>query len=83
VTKVGSQGAGTHFSRRNVIVESLRSDQLKGVGREYCVHHVFGLLSLHNDAFSPMPLHRDLMKPTRAFLAEHGFYSVPRNNLQA
>lgn len=77
------QGSGIQFSHRNVIVEPLRPDQLKGVGRDYRVHHVFGLSSLHIDAFHPMPGRRDLMKPTRGFLAEHGFYAIPRPALQA
>jgi len=76
-------GAGVQISRRNVVIETLRQDQLKGVGQDYQIYHMFALASLHSDAFYPMPNRRDLMKPTRAFLAEHGFYAISRNALQA
>lgn len=77
------QDSGTLIQRRNVIVEPLRPDQLKGVGHKYSVNHMFTLGSLHNDAFLPMTHRRDLMKPTRAFLAECGFYGIPREKLAA
>jgi hypothetical protein len=72
-------GTAIKYVKRNVVVEALRSDQLQGVGRSYKVHHVFGLASVDSDVFYPLPGRRDLMKPTRSFLAEHGFYSIRRS----
>lgn len=72
-------GTATNHVERTVVVETLRSDQLQGVGRSYKVHHVFGLASVDSDVFYPLPGRRDLMKPTRSFLAEHGFYSIKRS----
>ncbi len=72
-------GTAIKYVKRNVVVEALRSDQLQGVGRSYRVHHVFGLASVDSDVFYPLPGRRDLMKPTRSFLAEHGFYSIRRS----
>ena len=69
-------GTATNYVERTVVVEELRSDQLQGVGRSYKVHHVLELASLGSDVFFPLPGQQDLMKSTRGFLAEHGFYSI-------
>jgi hypothetical protein len=63
--------------RTHIVTQELRPDELKGIGESYKLHHLFGIGSLGAAAFMPMPAITSLMEPTRAFLAENGFYAIP------
>ncbi len=59
-----------------VIRETVPAASLKGISEDYCIHHVFGDAGLTDALFAPVPAVETLLEPTRAFLAEHGFYTV-------
>ena len=59
-----------------VIRETIPAASLKGISEDYCIHHVFGGAGLNDAIFAPVPSVDTLLEPTRAFLAEHGFYAV-------
>lgn len=67
--------------RKYVIEETVPSQSMKGISADYTIYHVFGADSLGEDIYAPPPEIETLMSPTRAFLAEHGFFAMNRDTL--
>jgi hypothetical protein len=77
----GTRPAGSALQRKYMISQTVPSAMMKGISGDYAIHHLFGSASLGESAFSPPADVETLMGPTRAFLAEHGFFALDRNHL--
>ena len=67
--------------RKYVIREAIPSQSLKGISEDYVLHHVFGASCLGDEIFVPTSGVETLLSPTRAFLAENGFFALNRGEL--
>ncbi len=67
--------------QKYVIIQPVPAAQMKGLGEDYAMFHVFGGLSLGEVVYVPPPAIETLLAPTQAFLAEHGFYALDRSTL--
>ena len=67
--------------RKYIIKETVPSQSMKGISEDYVLNHVFSASSLGEDIFAPTAGVETLMSPTRAFLAETGFFAMNRNTL--
>ena len=67
--------------RKYVIKEHIPPTRMKGVSHAYDIYHLFGENSLGKAAYSPQTGIESLMEPTRAFIAEHGFYAIKPDQL--
>lgn len=64
-----------------VIQQTIAARDMRGVGEDYALHHVFGEHSLGDALYASPPAVETLLEPTRAFLAAHGFYALQRADL--
>lgn len=67
--------------RKYVIRETISPGRMKGISQGYEIHHLFGERDLGKAIYASPPGMETLMEPTRAFLAEHGFYALARDSL--
>lgn len=67
--------------RKYVIREAISPGRMKGISQGYDIYHLFGEKSLGRAVYASPPGMETLMEPTRAFLAEHGFYALPHDDL--
>jgi hypothetical protein len=69
--------------KKYAITEHIPSPNLKGVSGDYSICHVFGAASLGDSIYAQPAAVETLMTPTRAFLAERGFFALRREKLLA
>lgn len=73
---------GTSALRSKYLIsQPVQSVMMKGISGDYAIHHLFGGTSLGESVFIPPADVETMMGPTRAFLAEHGFFALDRNHL--
>jgi hypothetical protein len=77
----GEDGKDDREKRKYVISQSIPAAGMKGVSEDYTIFHVFGAAALGEAVYIPPPSIETLMEPTRAFLAEYGFYALDRTRL--
>ncbi|PIW29819.1 MAG: hypothetical protein COW30_03945 [Rhodospirillales bacterium CG15_BIG_FIL_POST_REV_8_21_14_020_66_15] len=72
--------AGRTGSGHMVIQEIIPAAEMKGISEAYVMHHLFDPERQDEAFYAPHPTVETLMAPTRAFLAESGFYALGRTN---
>ena len=67
--------------RKYAIVEPIPSVTMKGISEDYSIVHIFGAATLGDSIYASPAAVETMMNPTRAFLAEHGFFALRRETL--
>jgi len=78
---ISSHQEGEESLKKYLVSQVLPAQEIKGVGEDYSIHHLFGERNLGDAAYCPQSGVKAMMEPTRAFLAKNGFYSLEKTNL--
>lgn len=75
------EGEPSNLFRKYVMVENIPSATMKGISEDYSVCHIFGAATLGDSIYAQPAAVETMMTPTRAFLAERGFFALRRETL--
>ena len=67
--------------RKYAVLEPIPSITMKGISEDYSICHIFGAATLGDSIYAQPASVETMMNPTRAFLAEHGFFGLRRETL--